>query len=282
MLKRKKFDYSKKKYANPFFNLKRRGSIINSRSSFNFENKTKYIVIFSVLGFILLVWLFGCWSYLQINNITVNGAENLPKGEIEKSARRQANNNIFFVLPQKNIVFFSKDELVEALKEEYNLGMVIADKDWPHDIIINIEERPYAITWLEDEIYYRIDKNGNIISEADPLELNQESYPLVQNIGGEKTDKKTVAMDGKAEIILSIFEKLKNFNNFKIEKFILDNDANKIAVKLIDWPGIYFNAAGDIESQISKLSSFINGKSKNDFMGKQYIDLRYGDRVYYK
>lgn len=281
MIKRK-FDYSKKKYANPFFNLKRRAAV-SSRSGFSFENKTKHIVIFSVLGFILLVWLFAHWSYLRIDNITVNGAENLPNGEIEKSARRQANSNRFYILPQKNIVFFSKNELTETLKKEYNLGAVLADKDWPNDIIINIEERPYAITWFEDEIYYRIDKSGNIISEADPLELKQENYPLVENKSGVKTDKKTVAISDKAEVILSIFEKMKNFNSdFKIDRLILNNEDNKISVKLIDGPEVYFNKEGDIDSQISKLSSIINEKLKNDFLNKQYIDLRYGDKVYYK
>lgn len=282
MLKRK-FDYSKKKYENPFFNLKRRTAVISSRPNFSFADKTKHLVIFAILGFILLIWLFAHWSYLQIDNIIVNGAENLPKGEIEKSARRQANKSIFYILPQKNIIFFSKDELVNALKEEYNLGMVLIDKDWPNDIIINIEERPYAITWFEDEIYYRIDKNGNIISEADPLELKQENYPLVENKSEVKTDKKTVAINNRAEIMLSIFEKIKNFNsNFKIDRFILDNENNKISVKLIDGPEIYFNGAGDIDSQINKLSSIISEKLKNDFLNKQSVDLRYGDKVYYK
>lgn len=282
MLKRKKFDYAKKKYANPFFGRVRKASISN-RFNFNFENKIKYFIILAIVGLISLVWLFGNWRYFKIDNITVNGVKNIPKDEIEKSIRRQMNERLLFIMPQKNIFFFKKNKAVSMLQAEYNLGNIFIDKDFPRDIIITAEEREYAITWLEDEIYYFIDKNGNIIVEADPLELNQENYPLVENRGAVKIDKKIAPISGRAEIILSIFNSLKDLGgDFKINRFILGDENNKISAKIINGPEIYFNAAGDFDQQINKLPTIVNEKLKNNFLNLEYIDLRYGDKVYYK
>ncbi len=50
----------------------------------------------------------------------------------------------------------------------------------------------------------------------------------------------------------------------------------------IDGPMIYFNLQEDIDKQVAKLLVIINEKLKNDLDEKKYIDLRYGDKVYYK
>jgi len=51
---------------------------------------------------------------------------------------------------------------------------------------------------------------------------------------------------------------------------------------LIDGPKIFFNTEEGIDKQINKLLVIKNEKLKDDFNGKEYIDLRYGDRVYYR
>jgi hypothetical protein len=47
-------------------------------------------------------------------------------------------------------------------------------------------------------------------------------------------------------------------------------------------PAVYFNIEEDIDKQINKLIIIKNEKIKKDFNKKTYIDLRYGDRVYYR
>ena len=47
-------------------------------------------------------------------------------------------------------------------------------------------------------------------------------------------------------------------------------------------PMIYFNLQEDIEKQVTKLLVLMNEKLKNNLGEKEYIDLRYGDKVYYK
>ena len=55
-----------------------------------------------------------------------------------------------------------------------------------------------------------------------------------------------------------------------------------IKIKLIDGPGIYFNIDENLKQQLDKLLVIKNEKIKDDFLTKQYIDLRFGDSVYFR
>lgn len=50
----------------------------------------------------------------------------------------------------------------------------------------------------------------------------------------------------------------------------------------VDGPMIYFNLQEDINKHVAKLLVLFNEKLNNDLNEKAYIDLRYGDKVYYK
>ncbi len=53
-------------------------------------------------------------------------------------------------------------------------------------------------------------------------------------------------------------------------------------MKILDGPAVYFNTEKDINAQIAKLLIITDKKLKDNFKNKKYIDLRYGDRVYYR
>ena len=67
----------------------------------------------------------------------------------------------------------------------------------------------------------------------------------------------------------------------KIDRFIVDS-TDTLKVILVDGPYVMFDLTKDLEKQISKLSVLKDQKLKSDFFNKEYIDLRYGDRVYYR
>ena len=47
-------------------------------------------------------------------------------------------------------------------------------------------------------------------------------------------------------------------------------------------PVVYFNLQENVDKQVAKLLVLIKEKLRSDLDGKEYIDLRYGDKIYYK
>ncbi|MFH1482541.1 MAG: hypothetical protein ABIE46_03405, partial [Patescibacteria group bacterium] len=62
----------------------------------------------------------------------------------------------------------------------------------------------------------------------------------------------------------------------------IDNEEGTIELKVVSGPIIYFNIKDDLLKQVSKLDVTISQKLKEEFIKKTYIDLRYGDKVYYR
>ena len=289
MLKRrKKFDYSGKKYSNPFFHKKRKRAVLPVSSGKFFKSewswRSKFIVLTTIIISTGLVWFFYFSSVFNISLIEVSGNSKIAADEIKNLAWKQTEKNRFLILKQTNLNLFNSDELVTILNNEYYFENLAINKKFPGTIIINLKEKEYSAVWYESDKYYYIDDEGNIFSEADPLQIKQQNYPLIENKGAAKIEGKIIEVDdGSVGYIVDLFKKFKNnYKNFKIDRFILDSDVNTVKMKILDGPEIYFNTKKDTNSQIAKLLVIVNEKLKDNFINKEYIDLRHGDRVYYR
>jgi cell division septal protein FtsQ len=287
MLKRrKKFNYSGKKYSNPFFRKKRKRVILPvlPRKFFRFQWNWRLKLITSAVLIIFAgsIWFFYFSSYFNIITIEVAGNKKIAADDIKNLAWRQAKENRLLILKQENLNAFNKNKLRETLNEHYYLENLSINKKLPGTIIITIKEKEYSAVWYESDKYYYIDSNGNIFSEADPLQIKQQNYPLIENRKGARVEGRIVKVeDGDISYIILLFKEFKNnYKNFKIDRFILDSDINTVKMKILDGPEIYFNTKEDVNGQITKLMIIVNEKLKDDFINKEYIDLRYGDKVY--
>ena len=278
---RKKIDYSAKKYSNPFFRRKKTRAY---SLSFRFNWRIRLIFLFILAIIFGLAWFFFFSSYFKIKAIEARGGERISARALEDLAWEQTEERRFLLGSQKNINLFNKNELAEYLKEKYSLENITINRDWPDKIIINIQERDYSLIWLEAEKYYFIDNEGYIISEADPIQINQKDYPLIENKGKSKVfEKKVEAKSDDLSYAIKLFNEFKNnYKSFEIDRFIIDDDANTVKLSLINGPQLYFNTTADMNEQISKLIIFIDRKLKDSFKNKNHIDLRFGDRVYYE
>ena len=280
--KRKKFDYSKKKYSNPFFQSKRRIKINTYAPAWSWRVKLIIIIIvMAVLGFI---WFFYSSSFFNIKSVTISGNNRIQSFEIEELFWEQADKRRFLLGSQRNINLFNENKFINTLNQLYNFENLSVKKNLPGDVIVSLEEKNYSLIWLESDNYYYIDESGSIISQIDLLEIKQKNYPLIENRGEIKVFEKNIKIDVvELNFIVKLFNEFKkDYKNYKIDRFILDNDINTIKLALIDGPLIYFNTKEDVNKQTDKLSVIINEKLKDNFLNKIYIDLRYGDRVYYR
>jgi len=278
--KYKKIDYHKKKYSNPYFRRQRRKKIKIKPWSW----RTKLIIFEIIIVAVSLIWFFCFSNIFTVDNINVSGAERISAKSIKELSWQQTRRRRFLFGSQSRLVLFNKNLLIKTLNRQYCLDSLAVKKKFPGTLIIEFKEKAYLAIWHELDSYYYIDGEGNIISEVGPLEIQQKDYPLIDNRGeGRVAGKKLNDSGEDISYAIKLFEEFKNNRHgFKIERFILENENNTIKMAIEQGPVIHFDTREEIEKQATKLQTIINEKLKDDFKQKEYIDLRFGDRVYYR
>ncbi|MEK7557716.1 MAG: hypothetical protein AAB530_00715 [Patescibacteria group bacterium] len=274
---KKKHSNNKKKYANPYFKKRKKISIKVPICSW----RVKMIILSTLIIIIGLAWFIFFAPIFNIKEIVVKGAIKISTKEIKDFAWEQAYSSWGY---KRNIFLFCKSDLIKKINEKYSLNSLIIEKRLPNKLIVNFNEKQQSIIWFEADKYYYADIVGSVISEADPLNISQKDIPLIYNSGDNKIiDKKIKINSNKIKFILDLFFEFKDKkHNFEIERFNIDNEEGSIGLKIVSGPIIYFNVKDDLSKQVSKLDAITSQKLKEELIKKTYIDLRYGDKVYYR
>jgi len=288
---RRKFDYHKKDYSNPLFRHKKKRKVKLAPLTW----RAKLIILEVMVLTAGIIWFCCFSSYFAIGTIDVIGAEKISTQDIKDLAWQQTEYRRFLIGSQENLFLYNKNKLIKTLNEQYCLDGLVIEKKLPNIIIIKFKEKIYSVIWLQSDKYYYIDTEGNIISETNPLEIEQKDYPLIDYQGENKIlDQKIKNQNENIDFIVKLHNEFKIAasqrisglekigDKFKIERFIINNEFNTIKMIINEGPEVYFNTREDSEKQVTKLLVLINEKLKDDFYKKTYIDLRYGDRVYYR
>lgn len=275
---KRKFNYCRKDYSNPFF--RKRDGFLASGSSW----KLRFFFIVLFLSVIGLGWLVFFSNIFKIKNIKISGLERMPATEIENLVWAQTTNKKFFIGQGSNLFLFSEDGFMNALKQRYYFESARLDKRLPGVIVINIKEKIPKAVWSEDGKAYYIDEQGMIISEIPAIPAGSNAYLTVENRGGAKIAGRQADIDKeKLDFIVKVSEELKSNNFlFALDKFIVDQDINTVKIILINAPMIFLNTKVKVVDQINKLIILHEDELKSEFTKKTYIDLRYGDVIYYR
>lgn len=285
--KRRKFtklDYREKKYQNPFFQNKKSSFKKIDLKHFFALIKSRLTIIGISIIIILGVYLFFFSSLFEIKKTNLSGLSRIEEKEILNLINIQKEKNFLLLFKQKNLLILNKDQLAENFEKKYEFAKIEIEKKFPNTLNIKIQEKSLALIWLEEGIYYNTDIDGRIISEVSPLDISKDIYPIIENKTEQNIENYQINFDKqKIDYALDLFsEFIIDVPDIKLEKIIFDKDIDAIKIRVAGGPEIYFNLQEDLNKQINKLITIKNEILKNDFYQKTYIDLRYGERVYYR
>jgi cell division septal protein FtsQ len=268
----------------------------------------RFFWIFIISLFLLLILFIYLLSsnWLNIKRIEIKGLDEYKALQIEDTVyKQQESKNILF--SQKSLVFFSKNKLFKNLEEFNFLELSIDKKYFGKKLIIDIKEREKALIFKENNYFLFIDKEGNIISSQidcqnqlasdnpeeirdneNCLDFNDEYkkenlFPFIENNGQDRILESQKKVKLEAEYIdfsLKIYNDLRGGDDFDLDKIILDEDYNTTKIKLNNGLEVYFNFRDDYSEQISRFFT-LKREKRNDLQDKKYIDLRYGDKIFY-
>lgn len=276
------------------------------------KNKNKIIWFFLI--FIILAWILLMFTvpYFKINKLIIEGNKINKTSEIQNHAI-QTDNFKASLIPRTNYFLFKNEALAQEIKKQFLYEKVEVNKIFPDTIKITITEKPATVIFDNGQNYYLLDIDGKIIKKITDINPRQKFIPATTTVNGNSstsiqqnsypdTDnynliQKTYGYlptikDGREtkegiEILLeknliessNIWAKnLKQQGLGEVGYFqVGDTNFNlKIFFKNKPWY-VLINTDLDWQIQIRNLKTILSNN-----IPLEYIDLRFGERVYWK
>ncbi len=277
--KRRK-DYQSKRFDNPFYKKRSKKKGIGRVSFKSFL--ITLLILFIIFG---LFWFFYFSSTFTIKQVGVNGLERVNPDEIKDYAFKEAKKDKIFS-NESNLFAISIDNLKKDLQNNYNFATIEVNKKLPDTLEIYIKERSYDAIFLENGDYYFIDNKGYVVDKINDIKLvDPVKYPIIKNESDLNIlDNKVGVNDDTLKFINKFYNHLQSFTEERmvIENFIVKDNDSSLSAQVLNGPVLYLSKDSDVEEQSKNLIILKQEEIKDDFGKIIYIDLRYGDKLFYR
>lgn len=278
---------------------KKRRVRVKKRKSLFSVLKSKYFWL--SLFFLALVsggvYLLFIHPLFQIEKMVVSGNEEVGEEEIQKVAEvfiwKEFKAGPFHLFRTKSIFLFSLNNASREIKNKFpQVGEAKLKRGLPDTISINITERePFAEVCDEEGRCFKVDKEGVAFKEsarlkegggeAEVFKIKKEDLVLTLKGGPIELGDIVIASSYLKEA-RTIQERMRN--DFKVgEESLIVSEDNTLVLKSSRGFSIYFDLEGNVSDQLFNLDLVLREKIPEEKMvDLEYIDLRFGNRVYYK
>lgn len=294
---RKKRDWHRSEFNNPYF------------SKPHPINLKPYLYPLLAVAIILtLSYVFLFLDYWKISSASIRTDNEIYREKVENIIDNSLNSTVFNILSGDNYFLFNSGGVEEKIANELLVKDLEVQKKLPNKLIVNFQEIDPAYIWIQDNKYYNIDEGGMVLDEIisvqqiEPVdEIEEQEFdideikkflqhstanldlPIIYNESGAELNTRDYISDKDIfQSINDLNSKLKRHINTEVVLYKVDIQNFK-KIEVITEPGwkIYFDAENDLSEQLENLYSIMQNTFK-ETQPTEYIDLRYGNKVYYK
>lgn len=259
-----------------------------------FLSKILLFLFVFVIIFISLVYLSRI-SALNINAIEITGNKAVDTEMIKVSVEKEITGNYLWFFPKTNILFYPQNSIKNKLLNEFKRLQDIKFSIKDRKILeVSVSERIASYTWCGDTFpenensnqkCHFMDEDGYVFDEA-PYFSGEVYFRFYGSISTETYFSK------------ENFKQLINFKDsliamgFKpVSMYILDNGNVKVFLSNLDKtqirPYLAFKVSSDFKNITENLEAALSTEPlksnlKDKYSSLEYIDLRFGNKVYYK
>lgn len=285
------------------------------------EKKKKEKKIKLILGiFIFVILLVGLvyvtnTEFLRINKIVVTDTQYAERVEVENLIKTQIEGRYFGLFLKSNALIFSRSRIVHAIKNNYpsvesvdvdlkgfntidiEIKEYIANAIWcdipvtPASLLTHAGEEgfegeekkssiPQVVNSFNNPNCYFMTEDGMIFAKAD----YDDDSEIIKTFGYIKTDplKQNYSNPKTFKNLVEFVKLLRRLNIVADEIWTTNGEVYSIVTK--EKVEIYIDGSDDIVSIFDNLETVIKRDAINQaqFSNIDYIDLRFGNRVFYK
>lgn len=235
----------------------------------------------------------GYWVYLvlyspyfRIKRVFINDLEYVNRKQVEGIINVSLAGKKFFIFPRDNYFFFNTDILAKEIEKYFLIDKTNVSIKEINNLNVIINEKPSSITWITGDRYYYLDMDGNVKKEVSAADADR-NYHIIYD--GENKEMPSPQNHPKViekkyiEQSLKIINDIKTHTKFEIiSSKYFGNAKQELYGKTDKGFEIYFDLAGNIDEQLNNLFILLKEKIDDADLPKEYVDLRFGEKVYCK
>ena len=240
-----------------------------------------------IIALLILIFLCGVSIFFlrapafAIQDIRVTGTESLPSETVTRIVETYLNESAFLFFKHKNRFLFDGGALQQRLMDRYTFETLEITRQG-NTLLLRLKERNSQLLWMTGGESYLADAQGIIIRALSSDEQN--AHPLAIFIDLNETP----VIVGRTILSPLIIESIFRFQRLLQEQHIdftetrIDRLAGQwVSLRTVVGYDILFDPEGDIDAQANHLAVLLRETVK-DPTRLEYIDLRFGDHVYFK
>lgn len=262
--------YEARRLKNPYFKHK--------RPQFRISWK-----MLAVLFGLVFVFCFIFYSpLLRVDNVSISGTEHFSPDSISDVVYQELGKARFLLLPGNHWLLIHEERIMDALYTQFVFDSVQMERV-NRTLEVTVKERVSTLVWQTQTHSYYVDLTGTIIREIPDVSTDTvftypvyvDSHDLPAAIG-QKVLTETM-IQGTINFLTIAEEKGIELDHFQHE----NQEDSWLSVRTGDGYWVLFDPEQDIAQQVENLEAVLKDSIEAPGM-IQYIDLRFGDHVYYK
>ena len=284
-----------------FLNSPRLLEIQKRRHKIFFRQMLFWFIGFAIIFFALVQ--ISKLDKLNIREINIIGNKIIDTEMIKQVVDDELAGKYLWLFPRTNLFFYPKNDIENALTEKFkrlkNINFSIRDNKI---LEISVEERRAEYVWCGEtptdaelpssNKCYFLDSSGYIFDEAPYFsgEVYFKFYGLT-NTFSSSGPIGTFFQETNFNQVISFIDTLKSINIKPVALYVMPSGDAKIYLDRAKastlQPEILFKVESDFQKLIENLQSALLVEPllsdfKNKYASLLYIDLRFGNKVYYK
>jgi len=232
-----------------------------------------------------LVYILFFSKFLEVRDISFNGLSTVSAEEFEEKINARLDQKMFGFFPRRSNLFLglNSENLEDEISSAYPVfKSVKVEKDIPHGLIINFEERKPAGIWCarlpDRQVGLECRYFDNEMATWGPAAKTSGFLMLTVNderLGDEFKIEKSF-FDAIGQVVVGL-------SGPTIKSIIIpENSFDEFRVYTDRSFYIVFSLDSNIKDQLEVLKIFLEEKSKTPGFNPQYLDLRIEGRIYFK
>lgn len=249
-----------------------------------------YLIIFASFVLLGLTIYISRLERFRIYDTSVSGTTLIEPYDVSKEALGFLDGYYLWVFPKNNIFIYNKKGLLSYLLEKFpRIDQLSIRLDGGNSLLINIQERlPYALWCVkveapQGEDCYFMDKSGVVYSKA-PRFSGDAYFKYYGLINSENPVGKKYIEDEEWFSSLGLF--IQHTEKLGLSPYyMLVTDDGEYDLVLFQGGKILFNTQITLDSVVFNLEALLKSSpfaSTTDFSNLDYIDLRFGNKLFYK
>lgn len=258
-------------------------------------------ILISITGFLVIFFFLAYLSRFKNINITVvdiSGNKVLDSDILKSAVEQKISQKYLWLFPKTNILIYPKSDIKSELMNKYkrikDINLSIKDNK---TLEVAIDEREALFTWCgdapqvdtanEDQKCYFIDQDGYIFDEA-PYFSGEVYFKFYGS--ADQADSYFYKQNFKQLVLFKdtlVKMKLKPVSLYVKKEGDIEVSLSSGSNSSIAGPKIFLKLDSDYEKIAENLEAALNTdplqtEYKNKYSSLQYIDLRFGNKVYFK